>query len=54
MELTSAVAWLETLGLVHGNLRPPNILLDNKDHLKLADFDCVDKIRSASKGNAPP
>jgi serine/threonine protein kinase len=54
MELTGAVAWLETLGLVHGDLRPPNILLDDRDHLKLADFDCVDKIGSVSKGNAPP
>lgn len=33
MELTGAIAWLETLGLVHGDLRPPNILLDDRDHL---------------------
>jgi serine/threonine protein kinase len=54
MEMTGASAWLETLGLVHGDLRPPNLLLDDKDHLKLADFDCVARIGSASKGNAPP
>lgn len=38
-ELTSAAAWLESLELAHGDLRPPNILLDAQDHLKLADFD---------------
>lgn len=54
MELTGAVAWLESLGWVHGDLRPANLLLDSADHLKLADFDCVGKIGSPSHGNAPP
>lgn len=38
-QLTSAVAWLEGLGLVHGDLRPANILLDENDDIRLADFD---------------
>ncbi len=54
MELTSAAAWLESLGLVHGDLRPANLLLDCNDHLKLADFDCADKIGTRSPGSAPP
>ncbi len=37
--LSGAAAWLESLGLAHGDIRPPNILLDTQDHLKLADFD---------------
>lgn len=53
-ELCSAVAWLETLGYVHGDLRPPNLLLDSGDHLKLADFDCVAHIGTPSWGAAPP
>jgi atypical protein kinase C zeta type len=53
-ELCAAVAWIESLGLVHGDLRPPNILLDEQDHLKLTDFDCVARIGEASHGNAPP
>lgn len=53
-ELSGAVAWLESLGLVHGDLRPENLLLDAGDHLKLVDFDCVDKIGSHSQGGAPP
>lgn len=53
MELTGVVAWLENLGLVYGDLHPLNILLDDRDYLKLADFNCVDKIRSVLKGNAP-
>ena len=28
-ELSAAVAWLESLGLVHADLRPPNILFDD-------------------------
>lgn len=38
-QLTSAAAWLESLGLAHGDIRPSNLLLDGEDHLKLADFD---------------
>lgn len=53
-ELSGAVAWLESLGLVHGDLRPENLLLDAEDHLKLVDFDCVDKIGKKSLGNPPP
>ncbi|RSL73447.1 hypothetical protein CEP53_000717 [Fusarium sp. AF-6] len=53
-ELSGAVAWLESLGLVHGDLRPENLLLDAGDHLKFADFDCVDKIGNDSQGNPPP
>lgn len=43
-ELASAAAWLESLGLAHGDIRPMNILLDSTDHLKLADFDCAAEI----------
>lgn len=39
MEMTAAVAWLESIGLVHGDLRPTNVLLDEGDHIKLCDFD---------------
>ena len=53
-ELSAANAWLESLGLVHADLRPPNILFDERDHLKLTDFDCVERIGTASQGNAPP
>lgn len=41
-QLSGAVAWLEKLGLVHGDLRPANILLTADDNIRLADFDtCV-------------
>ncbi|UPK95140.1 hypothetical protein LCI18_006075 [Fusarium solani-melongenae] len=53
-ELSGAVTWLESLGLVHGDLRPPNLLLDSGDHLKLVDFDCVDKVGNDSLGGPPP
>lgn len=39
-DLTQAVAFLESLNLAHGDLRPENILLD-RDRLKLSDFDCT-------------
>ena len=37
-EVTQAVAFLESLNLAHGDLRPDNILLDN-NQLKVTDFD---------------
>lgn len=54
MELSGAVAWLESLDLVHGDLRPENLVLDGGDHLKLVDFDCVEKIGTKSCGRPPP
>ncbi|OAA40711.1 protein kinase-like protein [Metarhizium rileyi] len=42
-DLAQAVAFLESLNLAHGDLRPENILLD-RDRLKLSDFDCTAKI----------
>lgn len=54
MELSNAVAWLETLRYVHTDLRPINLLLDDGDHLKLTDFDCVAEIGSEKKASAPP
>ncbi|KAF6815634.1 protein kinase domain-containing protein [Colletotrichum musicola] len=53
-ELCAASAWLETLGLVHGDLRPANMLLGKQDHLKLADFDSVARIGDTALGSAPP
>jgi atypical protein kinase C zeta type len=40
-ELASAIVYLESLGLAHGDLRLPNVLLDEDDHIKLTDFDCA-------------
>ncbi|PHH86430.1 hypothetical protein CDD83_10263 [Cordyceps sp. RAO-2017] len=54
IELTGAVACLESLGLVQGDLRPDNLLLDGNDPLKLADFDYANSIGTRSDGNAPP
>ncbi|RAL06391.1 kinase-like protein [Aspergillus ibericus CBS 121593] len=42
-DLAQAVAFLESLGLAHGDLRPENVLLD-RDRLKLSDFDCTAKL----------
>lgn len=44
-ELSHGVAFLESLDLAHGDLRPENILLD-RDRLKISDFDCAAKIGS--------
>ncbi|KAJ6127625.1 hypothetical protein N7523_003237 [Penicillium sp. IBT 18751x] len=42
-DLAQAVAFLESLNLAHGDLRPENILLD-RDRLKLSGFACTAKI----------
>ena len=53
-ELADAIAWLESLGYVHGDIRPPNLLLDGTDHLKVVDFDNAAKIGSDYDGCHPP
>jgi serine/threonine protein kinase len=44
-DLSHGVAFLESLNLAHGDLRPENVLLD-RNRLKLSDFDCTTKIGS--------
>lgn len=39
LQITNAMAWLETLRIAHCDLRPPNILLDPHDSVKLCDFE---------------
>ncbi|CAG8976281.1 hypothetical protein HYALB_00011766 [Hymenoscyphus albidus] len=54
MELSSAVAWFESLGYAHTDIRPENIIFDSDDHLRLTDFDNVEKIGTRASGCAPP
>ena len=42
-QLSGAVVWLESLGYVHGDLRPANIFLDSVDDIRLGDFDSTVK-----------
>ena len=53
-ELADASAWLESLGFAHGDIRPPNLLLDSNDHLKLIDFDNTTEAGSVFDGCQPP
>ncbi|EER42688.1 protein kinase [Histoplasma capsulatum var. duboisii H88] len=52
-DLAQAVAFLESLNLAHGDLRPENILLDC-DRLKLSDFDCTAEIGTYFEACIPP
>ena len=54
IQLTNAVATLETLELVHADLRPPNILLDSEDRLKVIEFDGSTTIGTPITGTQPP
>lgn len=49
-ELSCALAWLESLGLVQGDLRLANLLLDSDDYLKLVDFNSCAKIGDRDPG----
>lgn len=37
-ELVLAVEYLHSKNIIHRDLKPANILLDDKGHIKLADF----------------
>jgi serine/threonine protein kinase len=37
-ELILAIEYLHSQNIIHRDLKPDNILLDNKGHIKLADF----------------
>jgi serine/threonine protein kinase len=52
-DLAQAVAFLESLNLAHGDLRPENILLD-RDRLKVSDFDCTAEIGTDFEACMPP
>lgn len=52
-DLAQAVAFLESLNLAHGDLRPDNILIDG-DQLKLSDFDCTAQIGTDFEACIPP
>lgn len=52
--LADAIAWLESLGYVHGDIRSPNLVLHGNDHLKVVDFDNTAKTRSVFDGCQPP
>lgn len=52
-DLAQAVAFLESLNLAHGDLRPENILLD-RNRLKLSDFDCTAEIGTDFEACVPP
>ena len=53
-ELADAIAWLESLGYAHGDIRPPNLMLDGNDHLKVVDFDNTAQKGSVFDGCQPP
>jgi serine/threonine protein kinase len=53
-ELSSAAAWLEEIGLAHGDIRPPNMLFDSQYHVKLCDFDrCIGVGERLDAGTKP-
>ena len=53
MELFNIAAWLKSLGYVYTDIRPPNLLLNSQDHLKLSDFNSMAKIKTLADGAAP-
>lgn len=53
-QIASALAWLEGLGYVHGNLRPANVLLSADGDACLADFDATVRIRGELMAASEP
>ncbi|PGH05723.1 hypothetical protein AJ79_06740 [Helicocarpus griseus UAMH5409] len=52
-DLAHAAAFLESLNLAHGDLRPDNMLIDG-DQPKLPDFDCTAQIGTHFEACIPP
>jgi serine/threonine protein kinase len=52
--LAEGIAWLESLGLAHGDLKPENVLVDKQDRVKIGDFDCTNFIGSEFEACIPP
>lgn len=48
-QLASAVKYLSTLNLIHGDIKATNILLYSDDNIKLADFGLITKVDDFSK-----
>jgi len=46
-------AWLKSKQYAHGDIRPHNLLLDDKDHLKLTDFGSAAKYGSHLEVGTP-
>ena len=53
-QLCEGVVWLESLGYVHGDLTPHNLVLDHEDNLKLIDFERMSEIGTLSDGDRAP
>jgi serine/threonine protein kinase len=57
VDIFSALAYMHTLGIVHGDLKPANILLFNDGHggsiAKLADLGETARIGKAARGRTP-
>ncbi|KAL4808653.1 hypothetical protein BDV18DRAFT_157596 [Aspergillus unguis] len=54
IELSGAVAWLEYIQCAHDDIRPSNLLLDAKGHLRLAAFNHAAPVGTPSHGGKPP
>jgi serine/threonine protein kinase len=49
-EALRGLAFLHSRGLVHGDLKPQNLLLDEEGHLSLADFGLVTTVGGGDQG----
>ncbi|XP_005387050.1 PREDICTED: sperm motility kinase 2B-like [Chinchilla lanigera] len=52
-ELVEAVQYCHDLGIVHGDLKPGNILMDTEGHPKLSDFGLGFRFQPSQKVTAP-
>mmetsp|Transcript_12206 Transcript_12206/g.18439 ORF Transcript_12206/g.18439 Transcript_12206/m.18439 type:complete len:1492 (+) Transcript_12206:184-4659(+) len=53
LDIITGLRYLHTLGYVHCDLRPKNILIDEYGILKISDFKMTRKIPKAALGNQP-
>ncbi|EDV24899.1 uncharacterized protein TRIADDRAFT_25874 [Trichoplax adhaerens] len=52
-ELVNAVEWIHSCGFVHRDIKPDNVLIDGRGHIKVADFGLASSYKYLGNDDSP-